>query len=135
MSVPLVVEMATALADLLRVKPVESASAPVAAQKRRKPSVPEPMKERSGIRYFCRLARSSLNQRPLRFTGWALGLNTSNQSSLPEPGEAIHSLILNWSGSPSVAAMFTPPGLGVTSTQLLLPSGTRPMDQSAACNP
>ena len=49
MSVPFTVEMATASACWFRLKPVKSASVPLAAQKRRKPSAPEPMKERSGI--------------------------------------------------------------------------------------
>jgi len=36
---------------------------------------------------------------------------------------------------PSVALMFAPPSDGLLSTQFVLPSGTRPIEKSAACNP
>src|SRR5881394_1141836 len=95
------------------------------------------MKDSAGILYFCRVVdevRSSLNHRPPTATACGFGLKTSNQSS-PEEGAAIHSLIFRLAGSPRLTAELGEAALGITSVQLVLPLGKRPMARSSAWRP
>src|SRR6185369_4277455 len=83
---------------------------------------------------LVRVVRSSVRKYPPIATGCGLGFQSSNQSS-PELGTAIHSLTDTEVALPSEAAMFTLFAVGRVNTQFPVPSGTRPIEESVACNP
>ena|SRR5437867_9389396 len=83
---------------------------------------------------LVRLFKSSVRKKPPIATGCGLGFHNSNQSS-PELGAAIHSLTFTLLALASDAGMFRLLAVGSVITQLPVPSGTRPIEKSAACNP
>src|SRR6185436_4581389 len=66
--------------------------------------------------------------------GCEFGLNSSNQSSSPAGGFASHSFTFVCNTSPRLTTRLEESGVGVVSTQFVLPRG-RPMEKSTACKP